>query len=320
LQNAFCDGPRWSKASRQLRPITGLRRPLAPYLLFQELDAPMSKWFGERRVRRDVVHIPSIRLAFALSLLIHVGLLWWWLPRSFLLTAKTLEDDAAGGRLQVRLAPAPSPPSASASAPAGVMQTPSTRRSPQRRPELAPAKPQLAGPDTPSIPLSPSVTEAPPARPAPAGDFASYVEARRLARGESAASMNSTPTAEEDNARSRRIVEANLGSGKTPNYGADPGRGGGIFQVVRLGYDDGEFMFFGWNKDIARNATQMISVKRGSNSDMRIALVRKMIEIVRAQERIDFVWASKRLGRPLTLSARIEDTAGLEEFLMREFF
>jgi hypothetical protein len=61
-------------------------------------------------------------------------------------------------------------------------------------------------------------------------------------------------------------------------------------------------------------------VERGANPSIEIAIVRRMIVIIREHESGDFVWRSQRLGRDVTLSARAADTAGLEEFLMREFF
>ena len=45
-----------------------------------------------------------------------------------------------------------------------------------------------------------------------------------------------------------------------------------------------------------------------------------MIAIIRESESGEFIWISHRLGRDVTLSAAPEDNAGLEDFLMREFF
>ena len=45
-----------------------------------------------------------------------------------------------------------------------------------------------------------------------------------------------------------------------------------------------------------------------------------MIEIIGDYEKGDFIWESHRLGRNVTLSARQRDTAGLEDFLMQDFF
>jgi hypothetical protein len=51
-----------------------------------------------------------------------------------------------------------------------------------------------------------------------------------------------------------------------------------------------------------------------------MAVVRRIIEVIRDYEQEDFSWSSQRLGRVITLSARQADNAGLEEFMMQEFF
>jgi hypothetical protein len=100
------------------------------------------------------------------------------------------------------------------------------------------------------------------------------------------------------------MVAANLGLNKTPTFGDDPRRGGGLFQMKRIGYDDAEFYFNGWDKDIGRVARQLIEVRKGSNPDIRLAVVRKIIEIIRAQEPGEFIWVSRRMSRMVPLSAR----------------
>ena len=87
-----------------------------------------------------------------------------------------------------------------------------------------------------------------------------------------------------------------------------------------MGYDYAEFLFNGWNKDLGRKTKQLIEVRKGDNSDIRVAVIRKMIAIIREQEPGDFVWLSHRLGREIALSARPGDNSGLEDFMMREFF
>jgi hypothetical protein len=155
------------------------------------------------------------------------------------------------------------------------------------------------------------------------GDMSAMIEARRRARGETATgpSAPSEPApAEDENARRDRNRAANMGTNKQQVFGYDPTRGGGVFQLGRVNYDTADFLFFGWNKDIKRKIMQTIEVRRENNPDIRIAVVRKMISIIRDYERGDFVWDSQRLRRSLTLSARPADNAGLEEFMMREFF
>ena len=110
------------------------------------------------------------------------------------------------------------------------------------------------------------------------------------------------------------------GSARNLTFGFDPSKSGGIFQVTRMSIDHGEFLFHGWNMDIGRNTQQLIEVRRGNASDIRLAIVRKMIEIIRQHEPVEFVWESDRLGRALTLSSRLRDSAGLEDFMLQEFF
>src|SRR4029453_8483549 len=129
-----------------------------------------------------------------------------------------------------------------------------------------------------------------------------------------------TATPESETARRDRIVAANLAAIRTPNLGNDPRNGGGLFEVRRLGSDDAEFMFYGWNKEIRRRVPQMIEVKKGTNSSIQIAMVRKIIAIIRDHEDGDFAWESRRLGRVITLSARASDNGELEAFMMKEFF
>jgi len=159
--------------------------------------------------------------------------------------------------------------------------------------------------------------------PAPAEDLAAYIEARRRARGEMPTASGDAPgtkTGESDVERRNRIVASNLGLNRTPTFGREESNAGGMFQIRELHYDDAQVYFFGFDKDIARNAKQLIEVRRGNNSDIRIAVVRKMIDIIRENVPGDFVWISYRTGRHVTLSARPSDDAALEDFIMRDVF
>ena len=291
----------------------------------------MSDISANSRDRRNGVTIPAIWVAFALSLLIHLAVLWQWLPKLLLHppSPDEMKSGDANGSLIVRLAPAPSPQPS----PPQTLQTPAPR--PERRAPVVAARPRPAPPaialkqpppEMQSPPPTPPEIIAPePARPPADGDLASYIEARRRARGQPAPDapaprVSSAQQAEDDKARSERIAAANLGAQRAQTFGYDPKQGGGVFQIVHMGYDNAEFAFFGWNKDIRRNTKQLIEVRKGNNSDIRIAVVRKMIAIIREYEREDFIWDSYRLGRSLTLSARERDNAGLEDFMLREFF
>jgi hypothetical protein len=292
-------------------------------------EYPVSDGPANSRDRPDGVTIPTIWVAFALSLLIHFAVLWQWLPKPLRPSPDEIKLGAANGSLDVRLAPPPSPPPA----PKLPIQPPAPR--PEASPPIVAVRPRPTPPviafnwPPPNIqappPAVPAVTAPVPARLPADGDLTSYIEARRRARAQSspAASAESVANAqpvEDDKARSNRIAAANLGAQRAPTFGYDPKQGGGVFQIVGMGYDHAEFFFFGWNKEIRRNTKQLIEVRKGNNSDMRIAVVRKMISIIREYEQEDFLWDSYRLGRSLRLSARARDNAGLEEFMLREFF
>ncbi len=297
---------------------------------------------GERIFhRRNGVTIPRIWITVVFSIVIHALVLWMW---RYEVRFPSAGDEIGKGPLIVRIVPPPSPPRATPQAPPARETPPATppqaKASPPR-PKSKAAKPQpqapkaapevLAraepAPSAPVVPPRPPVAQpAPPAAtPAPEGDLASFVEARRRAREQaagasSAASPPSTEAAEDPNARATRMAAANLGSTRKPSFGSDPRKGGGVFGIERISHDSAEFTFFGWNKDIQRNSLQLIEVRKAGEPDIRIAVIRRMIAIIREQEKEDFVWESKRLGRNVLLSARPRDTRGLEDFLMREFF
>lgn len=308
---------------------------------------------GQRR--HDVVTIPTIRIAFAVSILVHVAVLWVVLPhlRALMEPQQTKAPSALAVELTPRsttvasaaAAPAPpperaTPPRERATPPAVSRPAPPVRhrRAPPKRapppmlarqapraPQLPPVAPEPA-PVTPQPAPAPKATPPPAVEPAPmppppATDLASYVDAQRRARGEAPAADGSTGgSAESDIARRDRIVAANLGLDRTPTFGNDERNAGGLFQITELGYDTAQFYFFGFDPAIRRKAKLLIDVRKGNAADIRIAVVRKMIEIIREAIAGDFVWVSQRLGRRVTLSARPGDNAGLEDFILHDIF
>ena len=290
--------------------------------------------------RRAALSLPSMRSALLLSVLLHALLLGKWLPQVRLPSLDELTKGDTSRSLEVTIAQPPSaparpqPPVVPAPVPesAPVMEArpvpPARPRAPRPKPPPRPpaAPPVLAlnrpSPE-PALPAAPGA----PARSVPADDLSSYIEAQRRARAEAApparpaARAPAVPPVDDEATRADRAVVANLGLNRAPSFGPDATRiGGGIFQVKRVGYSDAEFLFYGWNKDIRRNTTQLVEVSKGDASDIRVAVVRRMIAIIREYEQGDFLWESPRLGRNVTLSARMRDNAGLEDFMMSEFF
>ena len=97
-------------------------------------------------------------------------------------------------------------------------------------------------------------------------------------------------------------------------------RRGGIFEIKRMTYDDAAFEFFGQNSDIGQQTPQLVTVRLGDNENMGIAVVRRMIAIIREYTQTDLVWRSAGHNGGVLLSARPADNAALEAFLLSEFF
>jgi len=292
----------------------------------------MSHWRSPPAKRYDDIRISAIRVAFVVSLLVHAAALWTILPKLRLLTPSEETQGEAGSPLAVKLMPLPLPPGSPPPAasppppppPVVALQPPARVASPPKTAVRPPSQPPVM-----SIPRQSA--EAPAAAPEPAPpqatgatDLAAYVESRRRARGEAPStaqeSATNAPSAESENERQNRIIAANIGMNGRPAFGKDPKNGGGVFQIKTMEYSYAEFYFYGWNKDISRTSKQVIEVRKGDNSDIRIAVVRRMIAIIREHETENFLWESHRLGRQLTLSARARDNAELETFMMQEFF
>lgn len=95
---------------------------------------------------------------------------------------------------------------------------------------------------------------------------------------------------------------------------------GGVFQIISKGTRTAQFQFRGWNPGANSSWRQTIDVDAGLNGDVELAIVQRMIALIRSHYSGDFNWESHRLGKVVVLSARPSDNAELEAFLMREFF
>lgn len=257
--------------------------------------------------RRDTLSATPIRVAVVLSMLVHFAL-FLELPHRRLLQPGPSEKAEKDIPLTVRLAPPFfAPPARPASPPPPAAP----------RKKLRPPKPVVAlEKPAPVVSIPPPATTITPM----AGDLLSYIEARRRERGEPTLSDTPSPRVESDNERASRIAAANLAPQHQRTFGYDPTRSGGVFTITNLGYDYAEFTFIGWNSLIRRRTKQLIEVRKGDNSDIRLAVVRKMISLIRELEPVQFEWDSQRLGRSVTLSSLMRDNSGLEDFMMQEFF
>ncbi len=71
----------------------------------------MSDW-PELRTRRDGVTIPKIWVTVALSFILHLAVMWRWLPQLHLPSPDESKLGTTRRSLEVQLAPPPRPPSA----------------------------------------------------------------------------------------------------------------------------------------------------------------------------------------------------------------
>jgi hypothetical protein len=122
----------------------------------------------------------------------------------------------------------------------------------------------------------------------------------------------------QENSSGGDAATANL----TRNLQSLSGKGGtsGVFQILQKGHRSGQFAFRGWTTGGRSDWKEVIEVDAGPQGDIELAMVRKMIDLIRQHYQGNFNWESYRLGRVIVLSARVEDSAGLEAFLIREFF
>lgn len=191
-------------------------------------------------------------------------------------------------------------------------QTPPSR--PQTKPKAAekPVKPKAP------IPAKEvAKTKAPPQPPSDApSDLSEYInqsKARRRAEG-LFDTPDSAPAATAKQLSADEIRMANIRRNLQ-----NPGTSG-IFQIIRIGPRTAEFSFRAWTTGQSNPRLQTVHVEAGSDGNVELAIIRRMIQLIREHYKEDFNWESHRLHRVVVLSAREKDTAGLEEFLMREFF
>ena len=149
-------------------------------------------------------------------------------------------------------------------------------------------------------------------------EFIARKQAQRAEADAAAARFNAAGRAAAGDQTSDERRAASL-AGNLQSLSRQPDGTNGIFQIVNKGHRTAQFTFREWTTDASSSKRRLVEVDAGQGGDIEIAIVRKMIELIREHYQANFNWDSYRLGRVVTLSARKEDSAGLEQFLMREF-
>lgn len=254
-----------------------------------------------------------VMLAIALSVLLHALGFWYLLEHAPVPATATPRGDDS--RLSVTLTPFQA-----GAAPAPESLAPAPVKKPLPRKPIRQTAPSTAPAATPRVTITPADSAQPVPMPAPAADMLTQLDAARKRRADAAA-QDGTAAPEDDAQRANRIARANIAAAHPGGaQGADQDDHGGVFQIRRIGLHSADFMFRGWNLNFRRDSTQLIDVDQGAENDIRIAVVKKMIELIRRHKSGDFIWDSHRLDKQFTLSARPEHDSELQQFLLREFF
>jgi hypothetical protein len=265
--------------------------------------------YGERRTSRT-----GLAITIALHLLL-VGL-YFWQPQKTEKKARPPD-----GSEVVWVAPENKP----AQPPPQKSSTPKTRPNKSTPRPTTPRVQRL--PDTITVPNEKPVevakVEPPPPPPEtkreeipPEMDMAEYIAKRRQARG---ATDPSTSTEESEAARGTRTALANIAAINKRGQD-DANESGGVFSISNKTFHSMDLKFRGWNPNFKRRWLTSVTVEQGSEPDVETAVVKKMIELIRKEKTGDFEWDSHRLGKVITMSARVKDTAELQAFLMKEMF
>ncbi len=277
----------------------------------------MSDAYIHIRIRRSTV------IAVVVSLLLH-GLMLFWLSRQDLLNQHP--PIAEQQSLDVELNPKPAAKPAAAAPPASIIPprpvVPQHVVPPPKIPTpvlprpvvprvISTTKPEPANTPQPKEQSTPAPAKPAPLDPSRFPDMASYVKAVQAARGESGneESTSASHGPSEDEVRAANI-QRNLKQSGT----------NGVFQISRMDNRSATFSFRGWKNEFSYSHRETYEVSAGPDGDVGRAVVRKMIEIIRRYYSGDFNWDSPRLGRVVVLSARQQDNAGLEDFMIQEFF
>ena len=163
---------------------------------------------------------------------------------------------------------------------------------------------------------SPMVVETPPQQ-----DMMSMLNAarqRRQAQEQAASAENAAAGATAHAMSPQEVAEANVRHSMRQAAGRDGANG--VFQIINKSTRMASFSFRGWRPNSNSSWKQVIEVDAGLGGNIDLAIVKRMIVLIRTEYQGDFSWESHRLGRVVNLSARPQDNTELEAFMLREFF
>lgn len=276
-------------------------------------EEPLASWEYRSRDRYIEIRIRrSTLIAFFISLVIHGVVLFSFYPKQFV--EATSVASVLPKTMTVRLAGLPSKQS---------LPVTSHEALKPNKPHIE-SQPKLPIPSVIAVEKPAIIASTPPTLKTPLAaennaptDLMSYINAKRQRSQEledNAARENAAVIANARVPSADEQADANI-KRNLQQQGTN-----GIFEIRQKTSRTGRFSFKGWKNDYSNLRLELIDVEAGADGDIDLAIVKKMIAIIRREYSGDFNWESHRLGRVIVLSARIEDNTGLEDFLMQEFF
>jgi hypothetical protein len=246
----------------------------------------------------------SFALGLGGSVLIHLLLLLATLY--YRIEQPTIDGGAPHPPIAVRLA------QRSAPAPRTAPPPPAQKERPRSR---VIAVPRHAAPSAPVVRTEPEPPKPHADEPIDMAAMVNAARQRRQQAEDAAARENADAAAASQGPSGDDVAMANIRRSLDKRDGT-----GGVFQILHKGVRTATFAFRGWTPGSRNSTYQTYEVDAGLGGNVELAIVRRMIELIRTHYTGDFNWESHRLGRVIVKSARPQDNAELESFLMKEFF
>ena len=284
-------------------------------------EAFLRKPRGDRLIRLNISR--NTLIAFVISIVLHLLVLLLIVPKI------DLNPNPPATTIEVSLAPKPAAPVIAPEPAPLPIPSPATpeikKKIIAQKPISKPSKPKVSdfsvpeilatpGPSPQQVPIPPRPQ--PQSPPDPQTDMMAMLNqkrAQREAQESDAARQNAAAAATERGPSAEEKRDANI----KRNFQSGTN---GIFEITRLESRSASFTFLGWTSSLSNARREFFEVEASNGQDVRLLMIRRMIGLIRTHYQGDFDWESRRLNRTIVKSARVEDSAELEEFLMQEFF
>ncbi len=283
---------------------------------------------GDKLIRLHVSR--NTLIAFVVSIVLHLLALLFLVPKI------DLNPSLRATTMVVSLAPKPAAPEVSPEpetipepipSPAPEVKKKIIAKKPTSKPTSKPSTPKASEfsvpkvlttpqPSPQTVPITSPINPQPQTSTDAPADMMAMVNQKRAQREEQesdAARQNAAAAAAERGPSAEEKRDANI----KRNFQSGTN---GVFEITRLESRSASFTFLGWTSSLSNARREFFEVEASAGQDVRLLMIRRMIGLIRQHYQGDFDWESHRLGRTIVKSARVEDNAELEDFLMQEFF